>query len=72
MANMGSDPSTNGAQFFIVTGPSGETLSPDFSLFGQVTDGLEVPLAIQEVATGVGDDPLEPVVVSSVTIREAP
>ena len=62
MANRGSDPSTNGAQFFIVTGPSGEALPPDFSLFG--------PLAIQEVPTGPSDAPIEPVVLVSVTISE--
>ena len=72
MANSGSDPSTNGSQFFIVTGPSGEGLPADFSLFGQVTSGLEVPLAIQAVETGPGDTPIEPVVVFSVTITEAP
>jgi cyclophilin family peptidyl-prolyl cis-trans isomerase len=40
MANSG--PNTNGSQFFIVTGAEGESLSPDYSLFGQVTSGLSV------------------------------
>jgi len=43
MANSNSpattDPSTNGSQFFIVTGPEGEDLSPDYTLFGKVTSG---------------------------------
>lgn len=71
MANNGSDPSTNGSQFFIITGESGVGLSPNFSLFGQVIDGLEVPLAMQEVPTGQGDKPIEDVVVNSIEIRVA-
>ena len=46
MANSNSpattDPNTNGSQFFIVTGTSGETLPPDYTLFGQVTSGMSV------------------------------
>ncbi len=46
MANSNSpattDPSTNGSQFFIVTGPEGEDLSPDYTLFGKVTSGMSV------------------------------
>ena len=40
MANSG--PNTNGSQFFIVTGKEGETLAPNYSLFGHVTSGLAV------------------------------
>ncbi|MGC8480345.1 MAG: peptidylprolyl isomerase [Acidimicrobiales bacterium] len=40
MANSG--PNTNGSQFFIVVGPSGEQLPPQYSLFGQVTSGMSV------------------------------
>ncbi len=40
MANSG--PNTNGSQFFIVAGPQGESLSPSYSLFGQVTAGMPV------------------------------
>ncbi|MCL5445527.1 MAG: peptidylprolyl isomerase [Actinobacteria bacterium] len=46
MANSNSpattDPTTNGSQFFIVTGPQGESLPPDYTLFGQVTSGMSV------------------------------
>lgn len=40
MANSG--PNTNGSQFFIVTGAQGESLAPNYSLFGQVTTGIQV------------------------------
>lgn len=71
MANRGSDPSTSSSQFFVVTGDRGAALSPDFSLFGQVINGLEVPLTMQSVETDGGDKPVDDVVVDTVTIREA-
>ena len=40
MANSG--PNTNGSQFFIVAGSQGESLAPSYSLFGQVTSGMDV------------------------------
>jgi cyclophilin family peptidyl-prolyl cis-trans isomerase len=39
-------PNTNGSQFFIVTGPEGETLPPDYTLFAKVTSGMNVVDAI--------------------------
>ncbi|MGH9081077.1 MAG: peptidylprolyl isomerase [Acidimicrobiales bacterium] len=46
MANSNSPattkPTTNGSQFFIVTGPEGESLAPDYTLFGKVTSGMSV------------------------------
>ncbi len=41
-----TDPTTNGSQFFVVTGPAGESLPPDYVLFGQVTSGMSVLQAI--------------------------
>jgi cyclophilin family peptidyl-prolyl cis-trans isomerase len=40
MANSG--PNTNGSQFFIINGAQGVALSPNYSLFGQVTSGMDV------------------------------
>ncbi len=37
-----TDPTTNGSQFFVVTGPAGESLPPDYVLFGHVTSGMSV------------------------------
>ena len=39
MANSGPD--TNGSQIFVVTGPQGVALPPNYSLFGKVTSGFE-------------------------------
>ena len=69
MANAG--PNTNGSQFFIVTGESGVRLPPQYSLFGQVVEGLEVAQAIQAVASDRSDRPNEEVVIESVKITEA-
>ena len=40
MANSG--PNTNGSQFFIVDGTQGQTLAPNYTLFGKVTSGQSV------------------------------
>ena len=69
MANAG--PNTNGSQFFIVSGPSGVSLPPLYSLFGQVVKGLEVVEKMQSVATRPGDRPVNDVVIKSVTIAVA-
>lgn len=69
MANAG--PNTNGSQFFIVSGASGVTLPPHYSLFGQLISGLEVLDELQRVPTGGADRPLDDVVIESITITEA-
>jgi peptidylprolyl isomerase/peptidyl-prolyl cis-trans isomerase B (cyclophilin B) len=71
MANAGPD--TNGSQFFIITGPDGTTLPPDYTLFGMVTEGLDTTLpAIDAVGNpeNNGMPPLEPVTIESITITE--
>jgi cyclophilin family peptidyl-prolyl cis-trans isomerase len=45
MANSG--PNTNGSQFFVITGPQGEQLPPNYSLFGEVTFGMDVVKQIE-------------------------
>ena len=40
MANSG--PNTNGSQFFIVAGPEGESLAPNYTIFGKVISGMNV------------------------------
>lgn len=68
MANAG--PNTNGSQFFIVSGGAGMRLPPQYSLFGKLTEGLDVLDAIQRVPTGSQDRPNDPVVIEKVTITE--
>ncbi len=71
MANTGSDPSNNGAQFFIVTGPNGEALPPNFSLFGHVIEGIDVALEMHAVDTEASDLPTVDIVINSITITQA-
>jgi cyclophilin family peptidyl-prolyl cis-trans isomerase len=69
MANAG--PNTNGSQFFLISGPSGVSLPPAYSLFGQVVKGLDIVDMMQKVPTGAGDRPKDDVVIKSVTITVA-
>ncbi len=68
MANAG--PNTNGSQFFIVSGPDGCALPPQYSLFGKVVKGLDVVAAIESVGSRSGK-PAERVSIESVTVTEA-
>ena len=68
MANAGPD--TNGSQFFIISGPDGAGLPPQYSLFGAVVSGGDVVQSIESVGTRSGT-PTEKVVIESVTIAEA-
>ena len=69
MANAG--PNTNGSQFFLISGPSGVGLPPQYNHFGQVVKGLDVIDAMQRVDTDRGDRPRTDVVINSVTITVA-
>ncbi len=68
MANAG--PNTNGSQFFLISGPSGVRLPPQYNHFGKVVEGLDVVDAMEKVATGPGDRPKEDVVIHKVTVTE--
>jgi peptidylprolyl isomerase len=68
MANAG--PNTNGSQFFVISGPSGIRLPPQYSLFGKVVAGLDIVAAIDAIGTSSGT-PKESVTLESVTITEA-
>jgi cyclophilin family peptidyl-prolyl cis-trans isomerase len=69
MANAG--PNTNGSQFFIVSGPSGVGLPPQYSLFGKVVKGLDVVDQMEKVKTGPGDKPVQDLTINSIEITEA-
>lgn len=66
MANAG--PNTNGSQFFIMH--QDYPLPNQYTIFGRVTDGLDVVDAIAASQTDPSDRPLQEVVMNSVTVIE--
>ena len=64
MANAG--PNTNGSQFFIMH--VDYPLPYQYTIFGKVTEGLDVIDNIASVQTGEGDKPVEDVTILSVTV----
>ena len=74
MANSG--PNTNGSQFFIITGDQGITLPPSYTLFGQVTSGLDTTVPALNAASNPdpaanGVPTLETITIVSVVITES-
>ncbi len=74
MANSGAN--TNGSQFFIITGDQGITLPPSYTLFGQVTSGLDTTVPALNAASNPdpaanGVPPLETLTIVSVVITES-
>ena len=66
MANRG--PNTNGSQFFIMH--VDYPLPYDYTIFGKVSNGIDVVDAIANVQTGDMDKPVDDVVINSVEIKE--
>ena len=69
MANAG--PNTNGSQFFICHQDLTGKLPKNYTLFGQVTKGLDVVDKIATAPRNGNDLPDSPVAMTSVTIHDA-
>jgi cyclophilin family peptidyl-prolyl cis-trans isomerase len=68
MANSG--PNTNGSQFFICTDDLTGKLPKNYTLFGQVTKGMDVVDKIVSAPRNARDLPDAPVAMTKVTIAE--
>jgi cyclophilin family peptidyl-prolyl cis-trans isomerase len=73
MAKAGQEPAgTSGSRFFIVTGPGGAQLRPDYALLGRITKGEDVVARIGAITTDASTyRPDNPIVFESISISES-
>jgi len=71
LAKANAGPHTNGSQFFIVTAEATPWLDGKHTVFGRVTDGIDVADTISTVPTDAQDKPRDPVVIERVELPPA-
>jgi len=71
MAKTATDPSgRSGSQFFVISGPAGQQLPPDYAYLGTVASGMETVDSID--ALGQADEsPSRPITIESMTLAPA-
>ena len=61
-------PDSAGSQFFVMVADAPH-LDGEYAAFGKITEGVEVALEIANVPRGRMDDPINPVVIKTVTVE---
>jgi peptidyl-prolyl cis-trans isomerase B (cyclophilin B) len=71
MAKGGTEPAgTAGSQFFVVTGPGGAQLTPDYAVIGEITKGQKVVDRIGALG-GPDEQPTATVVIEKLTVDDS-
>jgi cyclophilin family peptidyl-prolyl cis-trans isomerase len=68
MANAG--PNTNGSQFFIVTAAACPWLDGKHTVFGRVSDGLDVVDSLERTPTDASDRPTRSIAIDSIELSD--
>jgi peptidyl-prolyl cis-trans isomerase B (cyclophilin B) len=68
MANAG--PNTNGSQFFIVTAAAAPWLDGKHTVFGRVSDGLDVLERLERTPADASDRPTRPIGIDSIELSD--
>ena len=72
MAKAGNEPSgTSGSQFFLITGPNGAALPPDYAFLGRITSGLDVALLIGTQGDPSTELPTRIILITKMTVKES-